>query len=52
MKFDSKSLLVIVLTALGLFALVMVLILAEKLLTIWQHLQQAPLWLTVSPSIP
>jgi len=47
MKFDSKSLLLIVFTALGLFALVMVLILAEKLLTIWQHLQQAPLWLTV-----
>ena len=47
MKFDSKSLLLIVLTALGLFALVMVLILAEKLLTIWQHLQEAPVWLTV-----
>lgn len=37
----------IVLVALGLFALVMVLILAEKLLTIWQHLQDAPLWVTV-----
>lgn len=47
MKFDSKSLLLIVLTVLGLFALVLVLVLAEKLLTIWQHLQQAPAWLTV-----
>lgn len=37
----------IILTALGLFALVMVLILAEKLLTIWQHLQEAPLWVSI-----
>ncbi len=47
MKFNSKTLLVLILAALGLFALVLVLILAEKLLTIWQHLQEAPLWLTV-----
>jgi GTP-binding protein EngB required for normal cell division/uncharacterized protein (DUF697 family) len=47
MKLNSKTLLVLILAALGLFALVMVLVLAEKLLTIWQHLQEAPLWLTV-----
>ena len=46
MKLNSKSLLVIILTALGLFALVMVLILAEKLLTIWQHLQDSPAWVS------
>ncbi len=48
MKLNSKTLLIVILTALGLFALVMVLILAEKLLTIWQHLQDAPLWVTVA----
>jgi len=47
MKLNSKTFLLIVLVALGLFALVMVLILAEKLLSIWQHLQDAPLWVTV-----
>ncbi len=33
--------------ALGLLTLVMVLILAEKLLTIWQYLQTAPAWFAV-----
>lgn len=47
MKLNSKTFLLIVLLALGLFALVMVLILAEKLLTIWQHLQDAPVWVSV-----
>jgi len=47
MKLNSKSLLLIIILALGLFALVMVLILAEKLLTIWQYLQDAPLWVSV-----
>ena len=37
----------VILTALGLFALVMVLILAEKLLAIWQYLQDAPMWVGV-----
>ena len=48
MKLNSKTLLLIILFALGLFALVMVLILAEKLLTIWQHLQDAPLWVGIT----
>ncbi len=47
MKLNSKSLLAIIFTVLGLFALVMVLILAEKLLAIWDYLQSAPLWVTV-----
>lgn len=47
MKINSKTLLILILTALGLFALVMVLVLAEKLLTIWQHLQEAPVWISV-----
>ena len=47
MKLNSKTLLVVILAGLGLFALVMVLILAEKLLAIWQHLQDAPLWITL-----
>ncbi len=37
----------VILTALGLFALVMVLILAEKLLAIWQYLQDAPIWVSI-----
>ncbi len=47
MKLNSKTLLAIIITALGLFALVMVLILAEKLLAIWQYLQEAPVWVSV-----
>ncbi len=48
MKLNTKSLLLIVFVALGLFALVMVLILAEKLLAIWQYLQEAPLWVGIA----
>ncbi len=48
MKLNPKTLLLIVFVALGLFALVMVLILAEKLLTIWQHLQDAPWWVGIT----
>ncbi len=47
MKLNSKSLLFVILSVLGLFALVMVLILAEKLLAIWQYLKDAPLWVAV-----
>lgn len=47
MKLNSKTLLVMALTALGLVALMVVLVLAEKLLAIWQYLQEAPLWVTV-----
>lgn len=47
MKLNSQTFLMVILTVLGLFALVMVLILAEKLLAIWQYLQQAPMWVGV-----
>ena len=47
MKLNSKTLLVVALTAMGLVALMVVLILAEKLLAIWQYLQEAPPWVTV-----
>ncbi len=47
MKLNSKTLLMVIFTVVGLFALVMVLILAEKLLAIWQYLQDAPLWVSI-----
>ncbi|WP_223786741.1 GTPase [Marinicella meishanensis] len=47
MKLNSKTLLVMALTAMGLVALMVVLVLAEKLLAIWQYLQEAPLWVSV-----
>ncbi len=47
MKLNSKTLLMVILTSLGLFALVLVLILAEKILSLWQYLQEAPIWVSV-----
>lgn len=47
MKLNSKSLLMTVFTLLGLFAVVLVMVLTEKILAIWQYLQQAPAWVSV-----
>jgi len=41
----------VILSVLGLFALVLVLILAEKLIFIWQYLQQAPLWVSIAYAV-
>ncbi len=45
MKWNPKNLIALAATLLGLLAVVLVLVLAEKLLAIWHYLQQAPLWL-------
>ena len=45
MKWNPKNLITLAATLLGLLAVVLVLVLAEKLLAIWHYLQQAPLWL-------
>jgi len=47
MKLNSKSLLAIVLLLVGLLLLILFLVLAEKLLSIWHYLQQAPVWFWV-----
>lgn len=46
MKLNSKSLLLIVFSILGLFAVVLFMIMTEKILAIWQYLQDAPAWVT------
>lgn len=45
MKWNPKNLMALAATFLGLLAVVLVLVLAEKLLAIWHYLQQAPFWL-------
>lgn len=45
MKLNSRSLLLFATLLLGLLAVVLLLVLTEKLLTIWHYLQQYPLWL-------
>ncbi len=47
MKFNAKNLLLAAAAILGLLAVVLVLVLAEKLLAIWHYLQQAPFWLVM-----
>ncbi|WP_154224094.1 Era-like GTP-binding protein [Marinicella rhabdoformis] len=45
MKWNPKNLIALAAAFMGLLAVVLVLVLAEKLLAIWHYLQQAPLWL-------
>ena len=47
MRIHSKSLLAVALLLVGLLLLLLFLVLAEKLLSIWHYLQQAPVWFWV-----
>ncbi len=47
MKFNSKSILTFVIIAILVVSLLLVLVLTEKILSIWHYLQQAPLWVTI-----
>ncbi|MFK8011214.1 MAG: GTPase [Marinicellaceae bacterium] len=46
MKFNSKSILVTVIAIVAVAALLLVLLLTEKILSIWYYLQEAPLWVS------
>ncbi|MCF6301521.1 MAG: Era-like GTP-binding protein [Proteobacteria bacterium] len=46
MKFNSKSILTILVAFIIVIALFVVLLLTEKLLSIWHYLQEAPLWVS------
>ncbi len=47
MKFNSKSILTVFVVFIIIIALFVVLMLTEKLLSIWHYLQEAPLWVSV-----
>ncbi|MCF6287910.1 MAG: 50S ribosome-binding GTPase [Proteobacteria bacterium] len=47
MKFNSKSILTFIIVAILLVSLFIVLMLTEKLLSIWHYLQDAPLWVSI-----
>ncbi|MCF6318125.1 MAG: tRNA (adenosine(37)-N6)-threonylcarbamoyltransferase complex ATPase subunit type 1 TsaE, partial [Proteobacteria bacterium] len=47
MKLNSKSILTFVIIAIVIVSLFLVLLLTEKLLSIWHYLQEAPLWASV-----
>ena len=46
MKFNSKSILATVIVIVAIALLLLVLLVTEKLLSIWQYLQEAPLWVS------
>lgn len=47
MKFNTRTLFTFFVIAISLISLLVVLVLTEKLLSIWSYLQQAPLWMTL-----
>ena len=47
LKFNSKSILTVFVVVIVIIALFVVLMLTEKLLSIWHYLQEAPLWVSV-----
>ena len=51
MKFNSKSILTVFVTFIIIIALFVVLMLTEKLLSIWHYLQEAPLWVSTVYSV-
>jgi len=46
LKFNSKSILATVIVIVAIAILLLVLLVTEKLLSIWQYLQEAPLWVS------
>jgi len=47
LKFNSKSILTFIIIVIAVVSLFFVLLLTEKLLSIWHYLQEAPLWISV-----
>ena len=47
MKFNSKSIFTILIGIVAIAVLLLVLLVTEKLLSIWHYLQEAPLWISV-----